>query len=58
MTYKNIEASREARLWVTQVIMPTLVVASALVSVKPEIKDKAKAKFEEVKNTIKYKLHK
>lgn len=58
MTYKQIEASREARLWITQVIVPTLGIATAVVMTVPELREAAAAKFEEVKNRIKYKRHK
>lgn len=56
MTYKQIEASREARLWITQVIVPTLAVATATVTMVPELREAAVTKFNEVKNKIKYKL--
>lgn len=58
MTYKQIEASREARLWITQVIVPTLAMATAVVATVPEIREAAVTKFEEVKRKIKYKHHK
>ena len=55
MTYKQIEASREIRLWITQVIVPTLALVTATVTMVPEFREAATAKFEEVKNRIKYK---
>ena len=58
MTYKQIEASREARLWITQVIVPTIAMATALVATVPEIREAATAKFEDVKNRIKFKHRK
>lgn len=58
MTYKHIEASREARLWVTQVIVPLLVLGSTVLMVNPDLKEEAKAKVESVKDKIKGKLHK
>jgi hypothetical protein len=58
MTYRQIEASREARLWITQVIVPTLLMAGVVVTANPELKKTATAKFEEVKRNIKRKLHK
>lgn len=58
MTYKQIEASREARLWITQVIAPTLAMATATVMMVPELREAAAAKFNEVKSQIKYKLKK
>ena len=58
MTYKQIEASREARLWITQVIVPLAGMLTATVILKPEAKEAASDKFEEVKRRIKYKFHK
>lgn len=58
MTYRQIEASREARLWITQVIAPTLVLATAVVMANPELKAAAAAKFNDVKAKIQNKLHK
>ena len=58
MTYKQIEASREARLWITQVIVPLAGMVTATVVLKPEIKDAVTTKFNDVKNRIKYRNHK
>ena len=58
MTYKQIEASRELRLWITQVIVPTLAMATAVTVAVPEIREAAAAKIEDVKHKIKYKFHK
>jgi hypothetical protein len=55
MTYKQIEASREVRLWIGQVIVPALAVGAMAMS-KPEIRDKVNAKVKEVKNKIGLKL--
>ena len=58
MTYKQIETSREVRLWITQVIVPTIAVATAVVATVPELREAATTKFNEVKDKIKLKLHK
>lgn len=58
MTYKQIEASREARLWITQVIAPTLVLTTAVVMSNPELKEKVTTKFKEVKAAFQNALHK
>lgn len=58
MTYRQIEASREARLWITQVIVPTLVLTATVVMANPELKEAAMAKFNKVKANIQHKLHK
>lgn len=55
MTWKQLEASREARLWIGQVIIPTVV---GIMAVSPEARQKAKAKYVQVKNTIRRKLEK
>lgn len=38
MTYKQIEASRELRLWIGQVIVPAVTMAVALASI-PEVRN-------------------
>ena len=55
MTYKQIETSREIRLWITQVIVPTLAIVTATVTLVPEFREAAMTKFDEIKNRIKYK---
>lgn len=57
MTYKQIEASREARLWIGQVLIPAgLIVATGLTN--PEVRKAAAAKADEMKKTIKNKFKK
>lgn len=53
MTYKQIEASREIRLWIVQVIMPALTLAlivpesrKVIVAKAKEVKDKIKNRFQ------------
>lgn len=48
MTYKQIEASRELRLWIGQVIVPAVTMAVALASI-PEVGNTASRKLEELK---------
>ena len=55
MTWKQLEASREARLWIGQVIVPAVV---GMMAVSPEARQKVKAKYVQVKNTIRRKLEK
>lgn len=55
MTWKQLEASREARLWIGQVIVPAAV---GIIAVSPEARQKVKAKYVQVKNTIRRKLEK
>lgn len=54
MTYKQIEASRELRLWIGQVIVPAIGVSAALLS-NPEIKRAVATKAEDVKAKIRRK---
>lgn len=56
MTWKHIEASREARLWVTQVIMPTLGLGTVLIAMVPEAREYAVRKGKEIREKFK-KLH-
>lgn len=51
MTYKQIEASREARLWIGQVIVPAIGVSAALLS-NPHIRDAASEKFNNIKQKL------
>lgn len=58
MTYRQIEASREVRLWITQVIIPVLGMTTALVATVPEFREAAVTKYNDVKSKIKDKLYK
>lgn len=57
MTYKQIEASREARLWLTQVLLPAAGIAVAALSI-PEVRTAAADKFIKTKETIREKFKK
>jgi len=48
MTYKQIEASRELRLWIGQVIVPTISVSAVLLA-NPDVRRAAAEKVESVK---------
>lgn len=52
MTYKQIEASREARLWITQVIAPVLGIGVVAMTI-PEVREPVITKFKNVKDKIK-----
>lgn len=54
MTYKQIEASREVRLWITQVIVPVLGIAMLFPECRKAVVDKAT----DVSNYVKNKFHK
>ena len=50
MTYKQIEASRELRLWIGQVIVPAVTMAGAVALASiPEVRNTASRKLEELK---------
>lgn len=51
MTYKQIETSREIRLWVTQIIIPAAIVTGLYFS-DPQNRARAKERFTKVKNKI------
>ena len=55
MTYKQIEASREVRLWIGQVIVPAIGVAAVVMS-NPEVRRMIGNKTYEVKQSIKRKF--
>ena len=52
MTYKQIEASREARLWIGQILAPAMTLAVSTLAI-PEVRQAVAAKAESVKNSIK-----
>lgn len=49
MTRRQIEASRERRLWVTTVIMPAVMLAAAV----PEVRTAVKKSYDDAKRWIK-----
>ena len=58
MTYKQIETSREMRLWISQVIVPAVTTAAAVLYMNPELRHKLADKANELKETIKTKFKK
>lgn len=58
MTYKQIEACREVRLWIGQIIVPACTVAATIVATNPELRESIKAKIQQhkVKSAIKKKF--
>ena len=54
MTYKQIEASREARLWLGQIIIPAASVAIAILSI-PEVREAIGTKVKSIQNKIRRK---
>lgn len=57
MTYKQIEAAREVRLWIGQIVVPTVTIAVTAMSI-PEVRGAIAAKANEVKYNIETKLKK
>lgn len=57
MTYKQIEASREARLWLSQIIIPACAVAASTLTI-PEVRDAVAMKAKSIKQSIENKMKK
>lgn len=57
MTYKHIEAAREIRLWIGQIIVPTTTLVIGALSI-PEVRQVVAAKAELMKRDIDRKLNK
>ena len=55
MTYKQIEASREIRLWIGQIIVPAITVAVSTLAI-PEVRQDVAAKARNVKENIERKI--
>ena len=53
MTNRQIETSREIRLWIRDIIVPSIGVGATVLWLHPEIKDNIKSKIDEVKIKIK-----
>ena len=54
MTYKQIEASREARLWITQVALPIV----GVVMLVPDTRKAVMTKLKEAKKAVETKFKK
>ena len=55
MTYKQIEAAREVRLWIGQIIVPAATVAVTAMTI-PEVRQAIAAKANKVKQDIESKV--
>lgn len=51
MTHKQIEAAREIRLWVGQIIVPASIGVMSLLTI-PEVRSAVAAKAESIKKSI------
>jgi hypothetical protein len=54
MTYKQIEASREARLWIGQILVPAATLAATALAI-PGVKEAIAEKFNNAKRSAKFK---
>ena len=50
MTNRQIETSREIRLWIRDIIVPSIGVGATVLWLHPEIKENIKTKIDEVKS--------
>ena len=57
MTYKQINGAREVRLWVGQVIVPSVILATTILN-NPEACKAIKNKYVKVKESVENKFHK
>ena len=53
MTYKQIEASREARLWIGQVILPIVTAVMLVPEAREAVVDKVKKAKKNIENKFK-----
>jgi hypothetical protein len=58
MTYKQIEASREVRLWIGQIIVPAATLVGTYLMTSPEARHRLKQKMNDIGSTIKNKFQK
>lgn len=52
MKYKHIEAAREVRLWIAQIIVPAAIAVGSMMTV-PEVRQMVAEKANEIKNRSK-----
>lgn len=57
MTYKQIEAAREARLWIGQIIVPAATVVVTALTI-PEVRQTVAAKANSIRHNIESKMKK
>lgn len=57
MTYKQIQAAHEARMWLKEVIIPAVGVGAVLYS-SPQVREAVKDGVNKLKNSIKSKFKK
>ena len=57
MTYKQIEAAREVRLWIRDIVVPAAAIAVGAMTI-PEVREPVVQKFNNVKESVKNKINK
>ena len=57
MTYKQIEAAREARLWISQIVVPATAAVITVLTI-PEVRQAVAAKATSIKQSIENKIKK
>ena len=57
MKYKHIEAAREARLWIGQIVVPAMTIAATTLTI-PEVRQAVAAKAKSVKQSVEDKMKK
>ena len=57
MTRRQIDASREERLWISQVIIPSLTLVATAMAI-PEVRETVKAKANEIRFKIESRMKK
>ena len=57
MTYKQIEASRETRLWIGQIIVPALTLATSVLAI-PEVREAVSEKLKGMKYSVRKRFRK
>ena len=57
MKYKHIEAAREARLWIGQIVIPAMTIAATTLTI-PEVRQAVATKAKSVKKSIEDKMKK
>lgn len=55
MTYKQIEAMREARLWIGQIVVPAIMLAATTLAI-PEVRQAVAMKAKSIKYSIANKM--
>lgn len=55
MTHKQIEAARETRLWIGQILVPAITLAATTLAI-PEVRQAVVAKANEIKYRIDQKI--